>query len=215
MRKIIKNTPLLNTILSYLAKQRRIKKNRARIHLALKTTPIKVVLGASNHFDEQWIPTDAEYLNILDETDWKKCFHETKLDCLLAEHVWEHLTLEQGLVAAKNCFNYLKPKGNFRIAIPDGNHSDPAYIDQVKPFGTGNGAQDHKVLYNIHSLTQMLERAGFQVTPLEHFDQNKNFIATDWTNEKGTIRRSARYDNRNKSKPLSFTSLIVDAVKPA
>ena len=40
------------------------------------------------------------------------------------------------------------PGGNFRIAVPDGFHTDPSYIENVKPGGTGEGSEDHKNLFN-------------------------------------------------------------------
>jgi predicted SAM-dependent methyltransferase len=48
---------------------------------------------------------------------------------MLAEHVWEHLTEEEGLAAARACFKYLSPGGFLRVVVPDGLHPDPAYVE--------------------------------------------------------------------------------------
>lgn len=40
-------------------------------------------------------------------------------DAFVAEHVWEHLSLSDAHVAARNCQRYLRPGGRLRIAVPD------------------------------------------------------------------------------------------------
>ncbi len=47
---------------------------------------------------------------------------------------------------------------------------------------------------------------------LEYFDEAGNFHRSPWDASDGFVARSADYDPRNKEKPLSYTSLIVDAV---
>ncbi len=37
----------------------------------------------------------------------------------MAEHVWEHLSLSDAHVAARNCQRYLRPGGRLRLAVPD------------------------------------------------------------------------------------------------
>jgi predicted SAM-dependent methyltransferase len=93
-------------------------------------------------------------------------------------------------------------------------HPDSAYIDYVRPGGTGVGADDHKILYTYKTMTQRLEKAGFRVKLLEYWDEGGKFHYIDWTDEGGRIKRSRRYDDRNKDGKLGYTSLIVDAVKP-
>lgn len=132
---------------------------------------------------------------------------------MLAEHVWEHLTLKEASIAFKYCFKYLKHGGYFRIAVPDGYHVDKDYIDYVKVRGTGPGSDDHKVLYTIEVLQKMLEDAGFTVKPLEYFNKNGEFIFNEWSTDQGKIHRSMRFDSRNQGSTLSYTSLIVDAYK--
>ncbi|MEX0595957.1 MAG: methyltransferase domain-containing protein, partial [Candidatus Paceibacterota bacterium] len=132
---------------------------------------------------------------------------------MVAEHVWEHLTLEESSLALKNCFTYLRPGGHLRIAVPDGNHSNPDYIEMVKPGGYGNGSHDHKVLYTISSLSELLEKLGFKAKGLEYFDENHKFIFTDWNPAGGKIRRSKRFDPRNIGSEMIYSSLIVDAIK--
>lgn len=85
----------------------------------------KIVIGADGIFQQGWIPTEVETLNLLKPRDWERYFSPDGIDAILAEHVWEHLTLEDGHFAARMCYRYLKPGGYVRVAVPDGLHPDP------------------------------------------------------------------------------------------
>jgi predicted SAM-dependent methyltransferase len=165
-------------------------------------------------FENGWLNTDKNSLNICREEDWKRYLKFLKLDNILAEHVWEHLAEEETAAANRNCFAFLKHGGNLRLAVPDGFHPKQDYIDWVKIGGVGPGADDHKVLYNYRTLKASLEKAGFKVTLLEYWDEEGQFHFTNWTDEAGRIIRSRRYDKRNAGSDLNYTSLIIDAKKP-
>ena len=164
--------------------------------------------------DPSWYTTDKHTLDITKQGDWFKLLFFLRLDNIMAEHVWEHLTDHDTALANKNCFKYLKPGGVLRLAVPDGFNPSNEYIEYVRPGGTGPGADDHKVLYTYKSMKERLERAGFKINLLEYWDENGKFHYTDWTDEGGRIRRSRRYDPRNQDGRLHYTSLIVDAIKP-
>ncbi len=176
---------------------------------------VRVVLGAGGTYLDGWLHTDINTLNVLAEADWRRYFQPNSLQALLAEHVWEHLTLTEAKLALRLAFRYLRPGGYIRIAVPDGNHTDPNYIDYVRPEGMGFGAKDHKVLYTYQSISQLLLGAGFQVELLEFFDEYGRFQAKEWDTESGMIERSIRFDSRNTDGLPHYTSLIVDGVKPA
>lgn len=178
-----------------------------------KSLEKKIVVGASGVFENGWIPTDVHTLNLLKPSRWKLFFSDSSIDIILAEHVWEHLTQQDGEIAAKTCFRFLKNGGHLRVAVPDGFHPDEKYIGYVKPGGSGAGADDHKVLYNNHSFTAIFQKAGFDVVLLEYFDEKGEFHFIDWDKKDGMIHRSSRYDERNIEHPLSYTSLILDARK--
>lgn len=180
---------------------------------AAANRPLRVVIGASDKFQDGWVPTDINNLNILDQNDWDKYFTESSIDAILAEHVWEHLTMKEAFAGARNCFRYLKRGGYARIAVPDGFNPDADYIQAVKPGGTGDGSDDHKTLYDHSSLTKVFETAGFKVRLLEYFDASGRFNYVDWDQETGLIRRSMRFDERNATGVLKYSSLIIDAIK--
>ena len=114
-----------------------------------KQSDIKLLLGAGGTTLEGFLSTDFPQLDICSQKSFKKFLQPDTVSIFLAEHVLEHLSLSEGSVAANNCFKFLKPGGTFRIAVPDGFHTDPSYIAHVEPNGCGPGASDHKVCTTI------------------------------------------------------------------
>lgn len=176
--------------------------------------PLRLVVGSGGIAESGWLATDMESLDLLSTREWRNFFPPDAITAILAEHVWEHLTPADGLVAARNCFAHLRPGGALRIAVPDGFHPDPGYRERVRPGGTGDGAHDHKVLYDHATLTALLTAAGLEVELLEYFDATGAFHAVDWNPAEGLVRRSRRFDPRNRDGELRYTSLIADARRP-
>ena len=77
----------------------------------------------------------------------------------------------------------------------------------------GPDAADHKVLYTYRTLREIFESAGFRVDLLEYFDENGEFHHKDWDPNDGMIRRSKRFDHRNRDNQLNYTSIVLDAKK--
>jgi predicted SAM-dependent methyltransferase len=187
---------------------------RLVLRIKARRRPLKIVLGSSGVPVSGWLLTDMNQLNIVLDKDWGRYFQPSSVDAILAEHVWEHLTSEQAMEAARNCYAFLRPGGRLRLAVPDGLHPDPEYIDAVKPMGSAKGSDTHKILYTCNSLEQLLESAGFTTNVLECFDDEGNFVSADWDPRDGMVRRSARFDSRNHDGQLRYTSVIIDAFKP-
>lgn len=179
--------------------------------------PLRVLIGAGDQRWDGWIPTGRGDLDLLDPTTWAAWFGERRADVLLCEHVWEHLTEEEGRAAARLCFGYLKPGGFLRVAVPDANFPNPEYQNAVQVGGPGpanHPAADHKVVYDHRRLSAVFRDAGFGVRLLEYCDDSGRFHAHDWDVETGPIYRSRRLDHRNREGHLGFVSLILDAVRP-
>lgn len=177
-------------------------------------TALKIILGSAGIGQTGFLSTDKTTLDILDESSFSKICTPCSVEVFLAEHVWEHLSPKDGEVAARNCFAHLKPGGNLRLAVPDGLHPDPDYIEWVRPGGRGDGASDHQVLYDYRNLTTILRNAGFSsIRLLEWWDEQHVFHEEPWRVERGFIRRSRRHDRRNTKDRAAYTSLIVDAFK--
>ena len=188
---------------------------RRELKRAMRNQPVKkIILGAAQTHFPDWISTDYPAVDITGSDSMSRHFKAGTVSAFLAEHVWEHLTPEQADAACRNCYEALAPGGYLRMAIPDGLHPDPAYIEQVRPGGSGLGADDHKVLYTYETLSSHLEAAGFKIKLLEYFDEDGKFHYSEWSPDDGMITRSSRFDQRNTVMANAYTSLIVDALKP-
>lgn len=95
---------------------------------------IRLVLGAAGTAFDGWVSTDIDILDIPSSINWRFLFKKGSINAILAEHVWEHLDDIAAKKAVKNCYRYLKKGGYLRIAVPDGFHPDPSYIEFVKPW---------------------------------------------------------------------------------
>jgi len=179
--------------------------------------PIRLIVGASSQDYPGWIRTQEDDLNLVRRPDWEARFSPGSLDRVLAEHVWEHLDAADAAVAAGIVFDFLRPGGVFRLAVPDGLFPDDEYQRLVQVGGPGpadHPAASHKVVYDYRTLPPVFARAGFAVRLLEWWDEAGVFHAGTWDERDGFIYRSARFDHRNRDGQLGFTSLIVDAMKP-
>lgn len=188
-----------------------------------------MIVGARGTVQEGWESTNRNNLDIRNYDSWQNYFQSNSIDAVLSEHVLEHLNEDDALITAQNIFEFLRSGGHWRIAVPDAANPDPVYQDMVRPGGNhrakmqwwnqalhGQDEPDHLVHYDLDSLTQLLQYAGFIVKPLEWY-QGGVFHAVPWSFSDGMIRRSSR------SLYLICewfihgvwnTSLIVDAVKP-
>lgn len=178
---------------------------------------MKIIIGAGNTRQDGWIPTQESELNVLNRADFERFFAHEKADAFLAEHVWEHMTYEEGVLAAKNCFDYLKDGGYIRAAVPDKNFRSDWYQNMVKVGGNGDPshpAYTHKIVYDVRTLESVFMKAGFQVNRLEYCDESGEFHFIKWDEADGRIGRSLRFDTRNRDGKLGMVSVIIDAVKP-
>ena len=173
--------------------------------------PLRVVLGAGPTEFPGWFQTDKEILDVTSVSDWNALFEPESIDSLLSEHMLEHLSQEEARIAVTHCYSYLKPGGVFRVAVPDGYRRDPAYAEAAASKSEG-----HQVVYNIDTLSALLQSVGFETTPLEYFDAQERFHAFAWDGKDGLIQRSVRFDSQQEFQrgDLFYTSVIVDAKKP-
>lgn len=179
--------------------------------------PLRVIIGAGTQAWDGWIATHKEDLDLLDRTTWERAFGDRLADALLCEHVWEHLTVDEGRAAAKLCFEFLQPGGFLRCAVPDRNFPNADYQAMVQVGGPGpadHPAADHKVVYDYRLLVDVFESAGFNVDLLEYCDEAGRLHYHQWSVASGPIYRSLLLDHRNRDGVIGFASLILDARKP-
>lgn len=178
---------------------------------------MRIIIGAGKKKYDGWISTQEEELNLLSLDQWEKITESEEIEAMLAEHVWEHLTYEDGIKAAKNCYKFLKPGGYIRCAVPDKNFRNEWYQNMIKVGGPGHEdhpAAEHKIVYDYKTLVKVFESAGFEVTLLEYCDEQGDFHYKEWDESKGKISRSYRFDTRNSKDKLCMVSIIIDAKKP-
>lgn len=176
----------------------------------------RIIIGAGETRYEGWTSTQEKNFNILDFDNMKTSCELESVDAFLAEHVWEHMTYEDGIIAARNCFKFLKPGGYVRCAVPDLNFNNEWYQNMVQVGGPGpkdHPAYSHKILYDYQQLIKVFEQAGFDVELLEYCDEKNNFNYKYWNPLDGYIGRSFRFDTRNSNESLGMVSIIIDAKK--
>lgn len=135
---------------------------------------MKIILGAGQTTQEGWLSLQETDLELTNKNDFKKYAQNNTVDAFLSEHVFEHLTLEEGHAAAQNIFNALKPGGYIRIAVPDKNFRNEEYQNTVQVGGPGpkdHPAANHKIVYDYKTLSDLFEQHGFVVHLLEYFDE--------------------------------------------
>lgn len=171
---------------------------------------MKIIIGAGGKTQDGWKSTEQSELDILHRDDFERCLEGAiGFECILAEHVFEHIPEDNLTVAFRNCYDYLAVNGRLRIAVPDGFHPDKDYIDYVK---AGN-AHGHQFLFNHKNLEFYLRQAGFEVSLLEWWDIYREFHYKPWNEIDGAIERCLASDPRNQDGKPHYTSLIVDAFK--
>lgn len=187
---------------------------RRKVRSISQDDSLRIVLGSSGKGDSGWILTDIHNLNVTKNWHFWFVLGNKKMHNVLAEHVWEHLTWEQGVIGLKHVRQFLKEEGVIRIAVPDGFFPSEIYINHVKPGGTGAGALDHKILFNHQTLTKMGQEAGFSKIELIEWHDEKGVFHIkdqDWSN--GKVFRSRKFDKRNSVGTIGYTSLIIDFIR--
>ena len=179
--------------------------------------PVRIIIGAGDQRWPGWIHTQKEELDLQNPEDWESSFHNRRADAFLCEHVWEHMTKDEGIIAAKTCFQWLRPGGYLRCAVPDANFPDREYQLSARVGGPGpkdHPAADHKIIYDYILFSDVFKHAGFDVDLLEYCDEKGRFHYNQWSPVDGPIYRSLRSDHRNQESDIKSVSLIIDAIKP-
>ena len=187
------------------------------IYILWREINVKIIIGAGKTTIDGWVSTQETDLNVLFRSDFERITQNGKISTMLAEHVWEHMTKEEGIIAAKNCFDYLECGGYLRVAVPDLNFKNEWYQNMIKIGGNGDPihpAYTHKIVYDYILIKEVFERADFIVDLLEYCDAEGNFHYKYWNEADGKIGRSFRFDTRNSINSLGMVSIIIDAKKP-
>ena len=112
---------------------------------------MKIVLGAGTTQFDGWISTQQDQLDLLKPETFEAFFQDEQAEAMLAEHLFEHLTLAEAMIAAQTLKQYLKPGGWIRAAVPDRNFRNEEYQKLVQVGGPGpqdHPAATHKIVYD-------------------------------------------------------------------
>ena len=203
---------MLNRLRKYRWKWLGRRKIHRQIQELGSENQLRIIIGAGYTHYDGWIATDIPFFDATKASDWSFFFKTESIYRILAEHVLEHLTERQVKEVLQLSFKYLTNGGFFRIAVPDAFHSNPNYVEAVKPGGWGDGSDTHKSFWDVNSLCQLAESLCYEVNPLEYFDEDGDFHFNDFQNENGPIIRSRGKGHKHNIIP-DYSSLIVDLIK--
>ena len=192
---------------------------KLKVYLLLTKNNVDLILGAALTKQNGWFSTNEEWLDISKKKDWERLFlNNQRLRKVLAEHVFEHLSLDEMRKALKLIFRHMVSGGSIRIAVPDGNNPNKEYRRHCGINGIGADASDHKQFITFEVLKDELEKVGFKVFLIEGYKHNQQLISKKFNDQNGKIIRSRNNQfsliNKNGWEfKDSKTSLIVDCYK--
>lgn len=83
---------------------------------------MKIIIGANGTTQPGWLSLERSHLDLRRRDTWASLFRLGCVDAVLTEHVLEHLTPEEAGRAARNVYEFLRPRGYWRIAVPEANN---------------------------------------------------------------------------------------------
>lgn len=207
-----------------------------KLKYKIRKNKIKVVIGSGGSCFNGWISTDKDIFDITELSEWEKYFKNKEIDNILAEHVFEHLSINDIKKTFLYIYEYLRNGGILRFAVPDGYHPSSYVRELTKPGGLEPGADTHKIFFNIDIVEKLAKEVCFKLNKIEYFDKNGFFHKKDFTFENGYISRCSknykgRFTNNDKEyskffnsipehlqqqfidNKISYTSLLVDFIK--
>ncbi len=190
-----------------------------KLNLIFTKNNVNLIIGAALTKQKGWFSTNEEWLDITKENHWNRLFNSNKrVKKILAEHVFEHLTLQEMRNALKLIYENMILGGSLRVAVPDGNNQNSEYRKNCGINGIGADAADHKQFITFEIFREEALKVGFEVKLIEGYLKNKQLISEEFDYDLGYVIRSRRNINNLLSKEGwdftdANTSLIVDCFK--
>ena len=111
----------------------------------ISSQAVCLIVGSGGDKIDNWISSDFPVFNVKDHSHWEFLFSKQPWSKILAEHVFEHLYLEDFSNILKIAKSHATRGAVLRVAVPDGFSTIDGYIEAVKPGGTRARAFDHQV----------------------------------------------------------------------
>ena len=169
---------------------------KLKIFLDLSNKYVNLILGAALTKQKGWFSTNQEWFDIVQKSHWDRLFNSNKsrsrnrVKRVLAEHVFEHLTLDEMRNAINLIYKNMVYEGSLRIAVPDGNNPNQEYRNHCGINGIGADASDHKQFITFELLRDEVEKIGFKCYLIEGYLKNRKLISTPLNRDLGDVIRS-------------------------
>ena len=192
---------------------------KLKTYLFFSRDSVNLILGAALTNQKDWFSTNEDWLDICKEDHWKRLFNsKQRIKRVLAEHVFEHLTLDEMRNAINLIYKNMVFGGSLRIAVPDGNNPNQEYRNHCGINGIGADASDHKQFITFELLRDEVEKIGFKCHLIEGYLKNRKLISTPFNRELGNVIRSRSneiiiYPKEGWDFVDANSSLIVDCFK--
>jgi len=211
IKKVAAESSFVINIVHFIRHKKAVKKI---LEKKRKREKLKIIIGASGTNQQGWITTERITLDLLDPKKWLKLIDKHSISNILAEHVFEHLTENEGQKGIETCLMFLKKGGTMRIAVPDSYHPSKEYHEYSKPGGYGAGARDHKEFYNYQKVGELVSPFNnfIQISFLEYYDEEGKLHSKDIDKEKGKIERTIKAGRRINGTNDIYSSLIFDII---
>lgn len=161
--------------------------------------PLQIYIGSGGCQENPgFISLLQSEFDVTKSASFENTLCKASVDTFLTEHTFEHIPYEDAANAFRLIFEYLKPGGLFRIAVPNDGRAGKTFVPSKLDEMIG-----HVSAYNFGHLQQMLKNAGFRnirlVEEQEKFNETTIRIqATEWDFCEGKVHRTLKHDWRNE-----------------
>lgn len=170
---------------------------RRRAALLASRRPLRLHLGSAGNRLGGWVNIDLLRPGRRLELYWDLRrgipFASSSVDAIFAEHLFEHLTLDQGIGLLRECRRVLAPGGVVRIGVPDLDRYVASYlrqdplIDAALPgrptravaLGEPFFLHGHRIMYDFETLEYALRQAGFDGAERSEFGGGRTMPSPD------------------------------------
>jgi predicted SAM-dependent methyltransferase len=164
---------------------------RRRAAVLEQQRPLRLNLGSADDHIPGWVGIDllrpGRKLDLYWDLRRGLPFKRHSVDAIAAEHLFEHLTFDQGVALMRECLRVLAPGGVLRISVPDLERYVASYlgqddlIDQVRPgrrtralaLGEVFFLYGHQCMYDFETLERACTEAGFATVERSSFGQGR------------------------------------------